>query len=229
MDFGITPAELRTGLIFFILLFSSMILCAFAQAWLADRLGDPTPRDQGRVTLDPTPHIDLLGTIILPLVCIFFLQPKISAAGLYFFVAWTKPIVINGANFSNPRRHYLYTQFAPFAMSVLLSVVAAIVGGLTYRFDSRTTEIFVQLIGINAMLIVISLLPVPPLPGAMLLRHWGMISEERFWQIARWSGLGFMLAMNISIVRGILGILIQIAAYPFMALFEVIAKVMMHQ
>ena len=61
MDFGITPADLRAGLIFYLLLIACLVLRAFSQAWLADRLGDHTPRDEGRVTLYPVPHLDLLG------------------------------------------------------------------------------------------------------------------------------------------------------------------------
>jgi len=60
MDFGLTPESLRAGLIFYFLLFAVLILRAFAQAWLADRMGDPTPRSDGRVTLYPPPHVDLL-------------------------------------------------------------------------------------------------------------------------------------------------------------------------
>ena len=63
---------------------------ARAQAWIADRLGDPTPRNDGRVTLNPPPHVDLLGTVILPLICVFYLQPRL--AQINFFLAWTKPV-----------------------------------------------------------------------------------------------------------------------------------------
>ena len=98
------------------------------------------------------------------------------------------------------------------------------IGGISYHYDQRFAEIFATLIGINAMLIVLDLLPVPPLPGAMLLRHWGFMSEERFWQIARWSGLVFMIAINIPPIRTALGILIALVALPFSWLFEVIAR-----
>ena len=80
MDFGLTPDAIRAGLIFYCLLFAVLILRAFAQAWLADRLGDPTPRSDGRVTLYPPPHVDLLGTVVLPLICIFYLQPRLAQA-----------------------------------------------------------------------------------------------------------------------------------------------------
>jgi len=107
-------------------------------------------------------------------------------------------------------------------MSILLGLASAIAGGFLYRTNPQTAEIFVTLIGINAMLIVLDLLPIPPLPGAMLIRHWGLISEERFWQIARWSGLVFMIAINLPPVRTALGFLIALAATPFAALYQLI-------
>src|ERR1043166_2972918 len=98
MDLGLTQEVLRTGLIFYFLLFAVMILRAFAQAWLAERLGDPPPRSEGRVTLYPPPHVDLLGTVVLPLICIFYLQPRIG--DLVFFLAWTRPVPTNPSNFA---------------------------------------------------------------------------------------------------------------------------------
>src|SRR6476620_371281 len=104
MDLGISPELLRQGLVFYFLLFASLILRTFAQAWLADRLGDHTPRAEGRVTLYPVPHVDLVGTVILPLIFIFYLQPHSAQANICFFLAWTKPVPINPNNFWNPRR-----------------------------------------------------------------------------------------------------------------------------
>ncbi len=221
MDFGITAADLRAGLLFYLLLFSCLVLRAFAQAWLADRLGDRTPRDEGRVTLYPLPHLDLLGSVILPLICIFFLQPRLGQ--INFFLAWTNPVPITAANFRDPRKHYLFTQLAGCGMSIVLGLASAILGGLLYWKSPQSAEVFVTLIGINAMLIVLDLLPMPPLPGAMVLRHFGVISEELFWQIARWSGLVFLIAINLPPIRKLLGVLISAAAWPFASLYEAIA------
>src|SRR5687768_12390705 len=153
MDLGLTPEALRAGLIFYFLLFAVLILRAFAQAWLADRLGDPTPRNDGRVTLYPPPHIDLLGTIILPLICVFYLQPRL--AQITFFLAWTKPVPTNPGNFAHPRRDELLTQFAGTAICVLVALVSAVVGGFIMQAEPRSLEISFTLIGICAMLIVL--------------------------------------------------------------------------
>jgi Zn-dependent protease len=197
-----------------------LVLRAFAQAWIADRLGDPTPRNDGRVTLYPPPHVDLIGTVVLPLICIFYLRPE--ATGFFFFLAWTKPVPTNPNNFAHPRRGELFTQFAGCAMCILIATVTAIAGGLLY--SARSLEIAQFLISICAMLIVLDLLPVPPLPGGMLLRHWGVISEEAFWSISRWSGIVLLIMFNLPPVRMVIGICVAIVMSPFAMLLNLIAR-----
>ena len=222
MDFGLTPESLRAGLILYFLLFAVLVLRAFAQAWLADRLGDPTPRSDGRVTLYPPPHVDLLGTVVLPLICIFYLQPRL--AQINFFLAWTRPVPTNPSYFKHPRQGELFTQFAGFGMCVVIALLAAIVGGLVYRFEPRSIEISITLIGICAMLAVLDLLPVPPLPGGMLLRHWGVLSEEAFWNISRWSGLVLLIGFQLPPVRYAIGVFVALLASPFVFLLQLIAR-----
>lgn len=222
MDFGLTPEAIRSGLIFYILLFAVLILRAFAQAWMADRLGDPTPRSDGRVTLYPPPHVDLLGTIVLPLICIFYFQPRL--AGLNFFLAWTRPVPTNPSNFNHPRRGELFTQFAGFLICFAVALLAALVGGLVYHAMPRSGDISVTLIGICAMLMVLDLLPLPPLPGGVLLRYWGVISEEAFWSISRWSGIVLLIAFNLPPVRIVIGTFVQLIASPFLAILQIVAR-----
>ena len=220
MDFGLSPDALRTGLIFYFLLFAVLVLRAFAQAWLADRLGDPTPRNDGRVTLYPPPHVDLIGTVVLPLICIFYLRPENT--GFFFFLAWTKPVPTNPSNFPHPRRGELFTQFAGCGMCILIATMTAIVGGALY--GARSLEIAQFLLSICAMLIVLDLLPIPPLPGGMLLRHWGVISEEAFWSISRWSGIVLLIMFNLPPVRMIIGICVAIVMSPFVMLLNLIGR-----
>src|SRR4030042_6156328 len=68
----------------------------FSHAWAAEHLGDPTPRLQGRLTLNPLPHIDLFGTILLPLLLAF--------SGTGFMFGWAKPVQFDPFNLRNPRR-----------------------------------------------------------------------------------------------------------------------------
>lgn len=222
MDLGLTPEFIRSGLLLYVLLVVTLCLRAYAQAWMAYRLGDHTAADSGRLTLNPLPHMDLIGSVVLPLICIFYLQPRMTS--ISFFIAWAKPVPVNPANFKNPSRDFLFTQLANPAMSLTLALLAAIAGGLLYHIDQRSAEVFVSLILINASLIVIDCLPIPPLPGAMVLRQFGVMSDEVFWQIARWGGLVLIVAFQIPFVRGLLGMVIQILAYPFMLVFQLIAQ-----
>ncbi len=73
MDNLLDPAFLSRGLIFYIFLVASLSIHEWAHAFTADKLGDPTPASEGRVTLNPLAHMDVLGTVIFPLVCIFLL------------------------------------------------------------------------------------------------------------------------------------------------------------
>jgi Zn-dependent protease len=221
MDLGLTPEALRTGLLFYILLIACLGLRAYAQAWVADRLGDPTPKEEGRLTLNLMVHMDLFGSVFLPLLSIFYLQPQLGS--INFFLAWTKPVPVNPSNFAHPQRDWLFTQFAPTVMSLLLAFIAATGGGATVQFSVKIKEVAEFMIAINAMLIVLDLLPLPPLPGGMLLRHFGLISEELFLQISRWGGLIFLVAINIPLCRAVLGRLIALVETPFVTLFNRLA------
>lgn len=219
MDFD--PSALRDGLIFYLLLLVSLCLRTYAQAWQADRLGDRTPRLSDRLTLNPVAHMDLLGTVLLPLICIFYLQPQLGQ--FTFFLAWTKPMPINAASFPHPRKHFLFTQFSQTGMSVVLALLGAVLGGLLYRANAETVQIFGAFVMINAMLIVLDCLPLPPLPGSLLLVHLGLMKEETFSNIARWSGLVFILLIQLSFVKALLHFLVSVVALPFLLIMQFLA------
>jgi Zn-dependent protease len=221
MDFD--PATLRNGLILFFLLASSLCLRAYAQAWVANRLGDRMPQAEGRLTLNPLPHVDLLGTVVMPLIFIFYLSPALDRQNLTLFLGWAKPVPLNPHNFKNPRRDIVLVQFAGFAMSLLLLFAAAVAGGLLYRADQQIVEIFAGLISINSCLIVFDCLPIPPLPGGGLLRHLGYISEETYYNIARWSGLVLIILINLKPFAMLFAILRGLVALPFYMIMEGIA------
>ncbi len=221
MDSSIGLREISTGLIFYIIIASSLCLRAYAQAWMANRLGDPTPAMEGRLTLNPLPHVDLLGTVILPLVSIFYLQPNFTR--LSFFLAWAKPVPVNPAAFEHPRKHYLYTLLSETGMSACLMLLGAIIGGFMLRAGSSAVVIPAVLVGINAMLVLLDLIPIPPLPGALMLVQKGWMREETFQQLARWGGLILIIAFQLPPVRMLLGVLQTVIAAPFILLLNLIA------
>lgn len=217
------PLVLRNGLMFFIILAASLCLRAYAQAWVANRLGDRTPHLEGRLTANPLPHVDLLGTVALPLIFIFYLQPSLDRADLRLFLGWAKPVPINPYNFKNPKGGAILVAFSGLMMSLILLAFAAVAGGLCYRADPQIVAIFGILISVNSCLVVFDCLPIPPLPAGMLLRHLGYISEETFMHVARWSGLVIIILINIKPVAVIFGLLQSVVALPFYLVMERIA------
>lgn len=128
----------------------------YAHARVAVSLGDPTPRFLGRLTLNPIPHLDPIGLIMLWL----------------FKFGWAKPVPVNPANFSNERMGMLWVAFAGPASNILLALLTAIVITLSYPFGLLTDEVLKMLRWIytyNIIFAIFNLLPIPPLDGGKIV------------------------------------------------------------
>ena len=156
-----------------------------AHAWTASRCGDPTARMLGRVSLNPIRHIDLFGTIILPLVA------AISGIPL---LGWAKPTPVDPRNFRNPMLDDILTSVAgPVSNFIVATGALLLLGGISLSSsaghelilglpgdfasagsDSALTFVAMMLYAlmiINVVLAVFNLIPVPPLDGSHVLRH----------------------------------------------------------
>lgn len=211
-------ATLRNGLLFYIVLVCSLCIHEWAHAFVADRLGDDTPRSQGRVTINPVPHMDLFGTVIFPLLCIF-------ALGGGFLFGWGKPVMVNPSNFKHPRRDDVLVTLAGPVSNLVLALLAAVVGGLVYQNEPRTAEIFLLIVGLNVTLAVFNLLPLPPLDGGQVLRHAIRMRDETYFAIARWSFFALLLALWLPPVRWALITLMKVVALPFVILYQALAGI----
>lgn len=139
-----------------------------AHGFVADRLGDPTARDQGRLTLNPIPHIDLFSTILLPVFLI------LSHAGFIFGGA--KPVPVDVRRLRRPRRDWALVGAAGPAMNVAIAILlSAILWATTHSglagASSRLTEILAIGIYLNALLAVFNLVPIPPLDGSRVMQY----------------------------------------------------------
>lgn len=157
-----------------ILLFS-IIVHEVAHGAMALRLGDPTARDLGRLTLNPIPHIDPLGSVIIPLIAM------ISPGG--FFIAWAKPVPVNPQNFSNQRRDDILVSIvgplSNIALALCCSFAFILVSHSRAFLSPDATmsdevvrfllKMFAGGITVNIVLAVFNMLPVPPLDGSHVL------------------------------------------------------------
>ncbi|MBN1263690.1 MAG: site-2 protease family protein [Candidatus Pacebacteria bacterium] len=140
----------------------------FAHAWAADQLGDPNPKLAGRLSLNPANHLDLWGTIILPLFLILSRSPLVFG--------WAKPVQVDIFNFKNRRRDMALVSLAGPGANLLLALISVLffrfilVPALPARGLSVNIAIFLLfLIRANVVLAFFNLLPVHPLDGGKIL------------------------------------------------------------
>ncbi len=158
----------------------------FAHAWVADRCGDPTPRYQNRVTINPAAHIDPIGFIAL----------------LFIGFGWGRPVMINPGNFKKQRRDELLVALAGVTLNLILAFLFMGVMRLLYQFalGFMLTElgmilqaIIFWIIRINIVLMVFNLLPIPPLDGFNVITQIFNLRETEFYY--RVYDKGFLILM----------------------------------
>jgi len=210
---------LRDGLLQLILLIISIGLHEFGHAWMADLRGDPLPRLQGRVTLNPFAHTDPIVTIALPAIMIF-LSPGFGLIG------WGKPVQISLPNPRTRRMDDICITLAGPAMNLVLCFVFALIGGLG-NFDPQSQRVIIDFleggIVLNAGLVVFNLIPIPPLDGSRLAVRLGLYSEEIFLQLSRWGFIILLVAVNLPFFRSGMWSAIQLLASPWFGLWDWLA------
>lgn len=160
---------------FLVLLFSLTVHEA-AHAWVADRCGDGTAKAMGRLTLNPLAHIDLMGTVVFPLMALVAHVPVIG---------WAKPVPVNVRRLRNERRDWMMVAAAGPASNFVLAVMAAGIIRMTPSgalvavgpaVAAPVVELLSRMLEINVLLAIFNMLPIPPLDGAGVLS--GLLSRR---------------------------------------------------
>lgn len=151
--------------------------------WVALQFGDETAQRMGRLTLNPLPHIDPIGTIVLPVL--------LTISGSPILLGWAKPVPVNPLNFSDLRKGELFVSGAGIAANFVLAILCAILFHLLSA--SGVPALVLQLLRygvfINLVLGVFNFLPIPPLDGSKILlsqlpynlaRQFGKLEQHGF-------------------------------------------------
>lgn len=174
-------------LFFFLIIIPAAIIHEYSHGWMADQLGDPTARLAGRLTLNPVPHIDLFGTILLPLGMFLI-------TGGSFLFAYAKPVPYNPFNLKDKRWDPVKVAIAGPGSNIILALFFGSL--IRFGFLPATIEQFVAIIVYaNILLAVFNLLPIPPLDGSKLL-YALLPNDQRWLQIkANLERYGFMILL----------------------------------
>ena len=195
-----------------------------AHAYAAWICGDPTARLQGRVTLNPLPHIDRFGTIVIPALCL------ISPLGLVF--GYAKPVPVDFSRLRNPRRDMMLVAVAGPAANVILLVISAILLHLVALvpdwFGEWLAANLYRSVLLNAILAVFNMIPIPPLDGGRIVT--GLLPYSlavRYAKLERFGilvviGVLFLLPMLASAINYDMGIMQNILAIPIYGLMDLV-------
>ena len=145
----------------------SVMIHEISHGAVALRLGDPTAKNAGRLTLNPIRHIDPFGSILLPLLLVFLQSP--------FLVGWAKPVPYNPLNLRDPKRGAGLIGAAGPVSNLLVAAFFGIVyrvivaSGATTEFPATLAGLAATIVGINVALALFNLIPIPPLDGSSIL------------------------------------------------------------
>lgn len=171
-----------------------------AHGWVADRLGDPTARTMGRITLNPIPHIDPIGTIVVPLLMLTFTG---------FLIGWAKPVPVSVRKLHSPKRDMAIVAAAGPAVNLLMALMWSAILWLAHQQMQVMQEVALPIllmavagVFINLVLMAINLLPVPPLDGGRVVT--GLLPMAAARVYARIEPFGMIILIGL-LISGVVG------------------------
>ncbi len=172
----------------------AIVFHEWAHAYVATRFGDPTAKEQGRLSLNPSVHMDLFGTVIFPLI-------SIMMGGIMF--GWAKPVPVNPRYFKDVRRSIFWVSFAGPGANIILGVFSALFLAVMvtkipqdFFFYAVFIKMLNQSVIINIILAVFNLIPFPPLDGSKMVASFLSYHQQiKYEELQRFSLLFFIVLM----------------------------------
>jgi Zn-dependent protease len=159
-----------------------------AHAYVANRFGDSTAKDLGRITLNPLPHIDILGLFML----------------LVVHFGWAKPVPINPYNLKDPIKDNLWISLAGPAANLILATISAIVFRILFPFIGMSNagmfiiQMIILSVSLNLVLMVFNLFPIPPLDGFHILE--GLVSTDMYIKLQQFQKYGPFILLGLMLI-----------------------------
>ncbi len=213
----------------------SVVVHEVAHGWVAWKLGDNTAHDAGRLTLNPLPHIDPVGSIVVPLI--------LSFTGGFMF-GWAKPVPVHPGRLNNPMNDHPKVAAAGPISNLLLAMVFAVLLGLTVAIGGYPASMhgghgepslmkflltmFETGVMINVVLAMFNLLPLPPLDGSWILSRFLPPEARANYENLRRYGMliviGFLMLVRYTPVGALFWSAIMAVINPFFQIAETVAR-----
>ncbi|HEY9281384.1 MAG TPA: site-2 protease family protein [Eoetvoesiella sp.] len=178
-----------------------------AHGYVARMFGDPTAYEAGRISLNPIRHVDLVGTIIVPLVLLFSTK-LLGGGGLLF--GWAKPVPVDWGRLRRPKKDMLWVALAGPASNIVMAVIWAIALRILAETGASGSDFWAQMaiagIQINLILMALNLLPLPPLDGGRIV--FSLLPDRMAWQYGKLEPYGLVILI-VLMLTGVLWVLLQ--------------------
>jgi len=194
-----SPNPIFDLVVWYILLLFVITVHEWAHAWSANKCGDPTARLMGRMTWNPLPHMDIIGTVAMPLIMMIMPGP-------IRMIGWGKPVPVNSGNFRHYTRDDMIVSFAGPASNFIMTLTALLLIRIALLSNTEfgtlaVTVVLHPLASLSFILGFFNLIPLPPLDGSHLLRPLlGFKAKQVFDQISQYGFIILLLMINFNIL-----------------------------